>query len=107
MLDHDGKNRPIAQIEASLRQNSITNDYNINLQMPASNAIIWLGPETFDLTKKIKLNGKFMDYKLSIKTLLEDVRMRRDRQHPFWGKIELFRKQSAWKTVENESGSTP
>ena len=53
---------------------------------------VWLSPEivTFDNSLKVEINGKPHRKKVvpSIETLLEDVRTRGDRQHPFWAKVE-------------------
>jgi hypothetical protein len=52
----------------------------------------WLSPEfvTFDNTLKVELNKKVQRKVVpKIETLLEDVRTRGDRQHPFWAKVEL------------------
>ena len=98
----DGKNRAAALIEANVVQNSNTNDYSMNLQVPASHATIWLSPETFDLSKRIKVRGSYVNFQPSVKTLLEDVRTRRDRQHPFWARVNLFRKKSAWQQIEED-----
>jgi predicted esterase len=53
---------------------------------------VWLSPEiiTFDNSLKVEINGKPHRKKVvpNIETLLEDVRTRGDRQHPFWAKVE-------------------
>jgi predicted esterase len=53
---------------------------------------VWLSPElvTFDNSLKVDLNGKVQrKVQPKVETLLEDVRTRGDRQHPFWAKVEL------------------
>ncbi len=50
---------------------------------------VWLSPEivTFNNTLKLVINGKTQkNVQPKIETLLEDVRTRGDRQHPFWAK---------------------
>ncbi len=56
---------------------------------------LWLSPELVDFSKPIRvtLNGKKLTspqrpVRPELKVLLEDVRTRADRQHPFWAKIE-------------------
>jgi len=53
--------------------------------------VVWLSPEMvkFDPTLKVTINKK-PQKKIQPKpeTLLEDVRLRGDRQHPFWAKVE-------------------
>ncbi len=60
----------------------------------ASNFTVWLSPEVVDFNRQIRvmLNGSSIsknprvDPDLSV--LLEDVRTRADRLHPFWAKVE-------------------
>jgi predicted esterase len=52
---------------------------------------VWLSPElvTFNDTLKVVINGdRYLKVQPSKETLLEDVRRRGDRQHPFWAKVE-------------------
>jgi predicted esterase len=52
---------------------------------------VWLSPDlvTFNDTLKVVINGKrHLKIQPRIETLLEDVRTRGDRQHPFWAKVE-------------------
>jgi hypothetical protein len=52
---------------------------------------VWLSPElvTFNDTLKVVINGnRYLKTQPSKETLLEDVRIRGDRQHPFWAKVE-------------------
>lgn len=97
----DGGNRAAAVVKANITKTAATGDYVVNIQSPASNATVWLAPENFDLTKKLKMNGTTVKYQPSVNTLLEDVRTRRDRQHPFWARIDLYRQQSSWRQVES------
>ncbi|MEE2640143.1 MAG: peptidase [Planctomycetota bacterium] len=94
-----GKNKAAATVSVSVSKNSTTGNYVIRLQAPAANSTVWLSGETFDLTKRFKINGRNVEVKPEIETLLEDVRLRRDRQHPFRARIDLFRKQSAWQQI--------
>jgi hypothetical protein len=52
---------------------------------------VWLSPEiiTFDTALRVSINGKAQrNIQPSPSVLLEDVRTRGDRQHPFWAKVE-------------------
>jgi len=53
---------------------------------------IWLSPEIIDLSKAafVVVNGTRIraDNQKNILTMLEDIRTRGDRRHPFWVKIE-------------------
>lgn len=53
--------------------------------------ILWLSPDYVDFAEKVRIDGRgrFNDYvKPSNDVLLEDVRRRGDRKHPFWAKVE-------------------
>lgn len=53
---------------------------------------VWLSPEIvkFDDSLKVVINGKTQKkVQPSLQVLLDDVRTRGDRQHPFWAKVEL------------------
>lgn len=53
---------------------------------------VYYSPEMLDLSKKMTLNlpgkAKNKSFEPSAEVLLEDVRTRGDRQHPFWAKID-------------------
>jgi len=53
---------------------------------------VYYSPEMLDLSKKMTLNlpgrAKNRSFEPSAEVLLEDVRTRGDRQHPFWAKID-------------------
>lgn len=52
---------------------------------------VWLSPEivTFNNTLKVVVNNDtYRNVQPRIETLLEDVRTRGDRQHPFWAKVD-------------------
>lgn len=53
---------------------------------------IWLSPDTVDFSQRmtVAVNGKSRSELIrpSIKTILEDVRTRGDRQHPFWAMVD-------------------
>ena len=62
----------------------------------AERTTIWLGPEFVDFTKPIRvtLNGRRLPtpegaIRPDPTVLLEDVRTRADRQHPFWAKLSV------------------
>lgn len=60
-----------------------------------SQATIWLSPEMVNFNARINItvggrrpNGVAGMIKPSVETMLEDLRIRGDRQHPFWAKVE-------------------
>ncbi len=62
----------------------------MSIKTAASDVTVWLSPEVVDFTRTIdiRLNGSPIRFKgePSPEVLLEDVRTRADRQHPFWAK---------------------
>jgi predicted esterase len=70
---------------------------NNNISLTAGNlgATIWLSPEMVDFKSRINITlggrrpaGVPPMIKPSVETMLEDLRVRGDRQHPFWAKVE-------------------
>jgi hypothetical protein len=79
--------------------------FHANLRKPAANAIrvnslpadsytVWIGPEHVqDINQRILLESskptKAFDPDFNIQIILEDLRTRADRQHPFWLKVDF------------------
>jgi predicted esterase len=78
--------RPIQTSGKILENNRIT------IRTGAKQAIVWLSPEmlSFDRRIVVTVNGRDIreDVKPDAEVLLEDVRTRGDRQHPFWAKVQ-------------------
>jgi hypothetical protein len=70
-----------ATIDARVRA-----DNGVTLGPRGLSATVWLSPEMVDFDKPVIINGRTRIVEPSVKTLLEDVRTRSDRQHPFWAK---------------------
>lgn len=75
---------------------SLTHTNGIRVQTGADRVTLWLSPEMIDLSRRIDItvNRKRLlnltdQLQPDAAVLLEDVRTRGDRQHPFWAKIEL------------------
>lgn len=81
-----GRKRP-SKVSADLRDKQ-----KIFVNTGAKQATIWLSPEfvDFQLPIEISVNGRKVKDPIEpqLETLLEDVRTRADRQHPFWAKVE-------------------
>ncbi len=65
--------------------------------VPASEFTIWLSPEFVRFDKEIinlsvKGTAKRLEPKGNIQVMLEDVRGRADRQHPFWMRVDYSKK---------------
>jgi pimeloyl-ACP methyl ester carboxylesterase len=65
----------------------------LTVRAGAAGGTVYYSPELLDLSKKMSLNLPGRDrnksFEPSAEVLLEDVRTRGDRQHPFWAKIEF------------------
>jgi acetyl esterase/lipase len=80
-----------AQVEGKLQ-----NENRLAAESPARRTTIWLAPEFVDFSKPIRVtfnNRRLPTREGSVqpdpRVLLEDVRTRADRQHPFWAKIDV------------------
>jgi len=65
----------------------------ISVSTGAGQVTVWLSPEMIDIDRKltITVNGHRLTGKApvpEVSTILEDVRTRGDRQHPFWAKVD-------------------
>jgi hypothetical protein len=79
--------RPARTEGQTLENNRIT------VRTGASRTTVWLAPEMVDFAQRVTVAVNGRDRKEAIEpsaaTLLEDVRTRGDRQHPFWAKVEI------------------
>jgi hypothetical protein len=55
---------------------------------PNRSAIVWLDPEMCDFSQPFTVGRKRVDVSPKISVILEDVRGRGDRMHPFWDRID-------------------
>jgi len=74
----------------------LTETNGIYVQTGTSQVRVWVSPEMLDFQQRVNIvvNGRRMNsrepyVKPDLETLLEDVRTRGDRQHPFWAKYEM------------------
>ena len=79
------------QVEGRLQD-----DNRLTAETHAGRTTIWLGPEFVDFSKPIRatFNGRRLPTRdAAVRpdplVLLEDVRTRADRQHPFWARINV------------------
>lgn len=77
-------------------EGKITPNGSLRIKSGSGQTTLWLSPELVDFEKKVSIlapgshaRTRREDIQPSLETLLEDVRTRGDRQHPFWAKIEL------------------
>ncbi len=73
----------------------MTDKNGLNVRAGASQVTVWLSPKMLDFQKRatITVNGRRVNaadqmIRPELRVLLEDVRTRGDRQHPFWAKVE-------------------
>ena len=73
----------------------ITETNSILITTGAAQVTVWLSPQMIDFKQRvsIQVNGRRMNAKdpfitPDLQTILEDVRTRGDRQHPFWAKLD-------------------
>ncbi|MEY4177573.1 MAG: hypothetical protein RLY70_1147 [Planctomycetota bacterium] len=67
----------------------LTENNGVNVDQGGAKTTVWLAPEMVDFSRRIQINGKGVMVTPSLETMLEDVRTRGDRQHPFWAKVPL------------------
>jgi predicted esterase len=85
----EGKERNVRPIKSAAK---ILENNRITVSAKSGRCVVWLSPEMVDFAQPITVtvNGRPIrkDAAAEVKTLLEDVRTRGDRQHPFWAKVE-------------------
>lgn len=68
---------------------------SVRVKSGGGRTIVWLSPELVDFEKPLNVYarnlGRVRDPQPDIGVLLDDVRTRGDRQHPFWAKVEFGR----------------
>ncbi|MFO0904182.1 MAG: peptidase [Pirellulales bacterium] len=78
------RNTSVASFGGKLLENN-----GVNIDLGGAKATLWLAPEMVNFSNRVQVNGKGMNLSPSVETILEDVRTRGDRQHPFWAKVSL------------------
>jgi predicted esterase len=83
---------PASGTRATMTEGTINPNNSITLTSGASSAVIWLAPEMVNFDERVTVNfrGKRKNQPVTptAEVILEDVRTRGDRQHPFWAKVE-------------------
>jgi len=83
------KERSVRPIQTRAR---ILENNRITVSARSHRGIVWLAPEmvSFERPVNVSVNGHNIRYEggADLEILLEDVRTRGDRQHPFWAKVE-------------------
>jgi predicted esterase len=90
----DPANWPPTRGTRAAKVTGSVNRASVNVKSATDRVTIWLAPELVDFEQRltISINGRRVSgdglIKPDLKTLLDDVRGRGDRQHPFWAKVE-------------------
>jgi hypothetical protein len=83
---------PEGGVRPARTEGRILENNRISLRTGASRATVWLAPEMVDFSQRVSvvINGRTRHQPVepTAEVLLEDVRTRGDRQHPFWAKTE-------------------
>ena len=84
---------PVARARPAEAERLIGENNRIRIRSSTSKVTVWLSPEMVDFQQRVyvTINGKEVgqQVEISLDALLEDVRTRGDRQHPFWAKVGL------------------
>ncbi len=80
---------PPRNTTAATFQGKLTENNGVNVEQGGAKTIVWLAPEMVDFSRRVQIDGKGVMITPSLETMLEDVRTRGDRQHPFWAKVSL------------------
>jgi acetyl esterase/lipase len=91
-IETEGLSTPAPRGQALQVKGSITANNSVNIRAPGS-ASVWLAPEMIDFKRPINvvINGRSINQRLiqpDLRVLLDDVRTRGERAHPFWAKVE-------------------
>lgn len=88
-LPAEGKERTVRPIKTAAK---ILENNRITVSARSGSGVVWLSPEMVDFDQPITVtvNGRNIrkEATADVRVLLEDVRTRGDRQHPFWSKVE-------------------
>lgn len=84
---------PVSRARPAETEGTISENNRIRIRSGTAKVTVWLSPEMVDFRERIyvTINGREMGRQVepSLDVLLEDVRTRGDRQHPFWAKVGL------------------
>ncbi|MCP3691169.1 MAG: peptidase, partial [Planctomycetaceae bacterium] len=84
---------PIARSRPAETEGTISENNRIRIRSGTGKVTVWISPEMVDFRERIyvTINGRELGRQVepSLDVLLEDVRTRGDRQHPFWAKVGL------------------
>ena len=90
----DWKDKGGAALKLSARINSDSKGKtSVRVRSGGGKTIVWLSPELVDFSKPlivyVRNLGRVRDPQPDLGVLLDDVRTRGDRQHPFWARVDF------------------
>ena len=95
--------RKSLRLEGEMKsQATDSNRFNLKPSRAGTGMTLWLSPDFFDFTKPIRISGRGKPFseriRASTSTILEDVRTRADRLHPYWARLDC--NSAEWSVVE-------
>jgi len=83
---------PDSGVRPARTEGRILENGRVTLRTGAERAAVWLSPEMVDFSQRVavSINGRTYTQRIEPRAdvLLEDVRTRGDRQHPFWARVD-------------------
>lgn len=83
---------PESGVRPARTEGRILENSRVSLRTAADRSSVWLSPEMVDFSQRVvvTINGRAYTQQIEprAETLLEDVRTRADRQHPFWARVD-------------------
>jgi predicted esterase len=83
---------PDSGVRPARTEGRILENSRVILRTGAERAAVWLSPEMVDFSQRVAvtINGRTYTQRIEPRAdvLLEDVRTRGDRQHPFWARVD-------------------
>lgn len=83
---------PDSGVRPARTEGRILENSRVSLRTGAERSAVWLSPEMVDFSQRVSvsINGRAHNGRIEPRAeiLLEDVRTRGDRQHPFWARVD-------------------
>jgi predicted esterase len=83
---------PDSGVRPARTEGRVLENNRVTLRTGAERAAVWLSPDMVDFSQRVAvtINGRTYTQRIEPRSdvLLEDVRTRGDRQHPFWARVD-------------------
>ncbi len=80
---------PKSGVRAATTEAKALENNGVSVTSAGRKITLWLTPDIVDFDQRVTINRRSREVKPDIEVMLEDVRTRGDRQHPFWAKVEI------------------